>query len=565
MALDQLLDNHEPISVKGGPEKAGFADPNGAAYTALLKDLQCNILTPHGFGQVHYYFLRFKDDAGEGYVETKYLLGMLARDGFGRLMVRNALTDPSVLDTMSPALIHLAKSWAEGVPGEISGDLHAKLKPLRLVSEHEVYVVRRLHGDVPEPPSRWTPEGPFPVNVLLTRTGHQKLGLKLPPSAAFQDGMAKRGPQLNDPAPSKWEEHYWDAAKKEPAEIDALVMVARPPSAGSADGAVADSIVKTFEAIVEEHATIVQRELGVALKGIGRDGKPHNIEPFGFRDGLSQPAFYDSDRAYQEREKLSGQAWDAFAPLRLVLRPDPNGRTPQACGSYFVYRKLEQNIAGFHEQSKFLRDQPGLTSLTEADVRARFMGRTPQGDPLLPASAAGQAGDSRPSNDFDFKDDLTGQVCPFFAHVRKMNPRAGMRQDWGPREHRIARRAIPYGPAIERNPDGTPVDGRVKYLEKGQTGSIGLLFLCAQGDIEQQFEFLQSRWANKADHPRGGIWGLDALIGQSGTNQVALNPSEPNHRSAVAPVVTLKGGEYFFAPSIGCLRGLLDDLLVGSP
>jgi hypothetical protein len=46
---------------------------------------------------------------------------------------------------------------------------------------------------------------------------------------------------------------------------------------------------------------------------------------------------------------------------------------------------------------------------------------------------------------------------------------------------------------------------------------------------------------------------------------VALDAEHPAVTTDVDPVVTLRGGDYFFAPSIGCLRGLLDDLLVGDP
>lgn len=49
------------------------------------------------------------------------------------------------------------------------------------------------------------------------------------------------------------------------------------------------------------------------------------------------------------------------------------------------------------------------------------------------------------------------------------------------------------------------------------------------------------------------------------TNRIAIEDRTGNASTGLdtpyAPVVRLRGGEYFFAPSISFLRGLLDDLL----
>jgi Dyp-type peroxidase family len=562
--LNGLLDNQAPINAVRPAGAEAAADQ--ASYTALFKDLQCNILTPHGFDQAHYFFLRFKDGEEGAIVQTRYLLGMLARDGFGRLMVRNALADKAVIESMSPELVEAARRWNEGMPGGVSDEVHQLLRDLRVVSEYEVYVTRRLKGDAPGATLRRASEPPppipsyrCPVNVLLTRSGFEKLGLAVPSNAAFREGMAKRGHLLDDPPARDWDQGY-------DSEMDALLIVSHPVLTGDSDrkgSASTSQMLKAFRQILTAHATVVRREIGTVLTGNDAGGTPHPIEPFGYRDGFSQPAFYESDRAYQEENGLSGGKWDSFAPLRLVLTPDPNGRTNTACGTYFVFRKLEQDIEKFYAQAASLADRwqterpPGSPPLTDEEIRARFVGRELDGCPV------GQAGGA--TNDFDFSDDEKGIRCPFHAHIRKMNPRASMRADWGPREHRIVRRGIPYGPHIEREDSGAPRDGRIRYLEGEKPAPIGLLFLCAQSDIENQFEFLQARWANKSDHPRGRPWGRDTIIGQGGSNQVALNPEEPAVTKNVDEVVTLKGGEYFFAPSIGCLRGLLDDLLVGDP
>jgi len=65
------------------------------------------------------------------------------------------------------------------------------------------------------------------------------------------------------------------------------------------------------------------------------------IEQFGHRDGISNPRMF---RAEAEEERLAQGAdhWDPEAPLALVLTPDGAGH-----GSYFVFRKLEQDVAAF--------------------------------------------------------------------------------------------------------------------------------------------------------------------------------------------------------------------------
>jgi deferrochelatase/peroxidase EfeB len=90
---------------------------------------------------------------------------------------------------------------------------------------------------------------------------------------------------------------------------------------------------------------------------------------------------------------------------------------------------------------------------------------------------------------------------------------------------------------------------------------VGLLFQCCQTDLKKQFEFLQRQWANSSNQPKPRA-GKDPVIGQS------QNGSFPHLRFPRAPgetaskpfdfhgYVTMKGGEYFFAPSISFLKKL---------
>jgi deferrochelatase/peroxidase EfeB len=131
--------------------------------------------------------------------------------------------------------------------------------------------------------------------------------------------------------------------------------------------------------------------------------------------------------------------------------------------------------------------------------------------------------------------------------VRKTNPRGdSVRRanvsDEEERGHRIVRRAISYG---SHRPEDEP------------ERDSGLLFLCFQASIENQFNFMQSRWANPANFVRVGT-GPDPLIGQTeGNQQWPLHWGEAQTRAyGFKRWVLMKGGEYLFAPSLSFLRSL---------
>jgi len=58
------------------------------------------------------------------------------------------------------------------------------------------------------------------------------------------------------------------------------------------------------------------------------------------------------------------------------------------------------------------------------------------------------AADPNKVNNFDYHTDETGKLCPFAAHLRKMNPRAGIPGLAEVRKRRIMRQGIPYGPEV---------------------------------------------------------------------------------------------------------------------
>ncbi|MFP5393754.1 MAG: peroxidase, partial [Gammaproteobacteria bacterium] len=131
--------------------------------------------------------------------------------------------------------------------------------------------------------------------------------------------------------------------------------------------------------------------------------------------------------------------------------------------------------------------------------------------------------------------------------VRKVNPRDVP----GSKAALMARRGIPYGQRADHpNDDG---------IDTKPAGGVGLLFQAYQADIEKQFETAQVYWANARDFPQPGT-GIDPVIGQ-GAEPVGQRYPRRYGESLCEPFnfsgfVTMKGGEYFFAPSISFLVSL---------
>ena len=92
------------------------------------------------------------------------------------------------------------------------------------------------------------------------------------------------------------------------------------------------------------------------MRWFGPDGQ-QDIEPFGYADGISQPLFLKEEI---DKAKQGGtDRWDPSAPLDLVLVKDPNGEGEDSYGSFFVFRKLEQDVAGFQQRVAELAEELG--------------------------------------------------------------------------------------------------------------------------------------------------------------------------------------------------------------
>jgi hypothetical protein len=194
-----------------------------------------------------------------------------------------------------------------------------------------------------------------------------------------------------------------------------------------------------------------------------------------------------------------------------------------------------------------------------------LVGRFEDGTPL---TLQNDEGTHHPvMNNFTYNSDIQGAKCPFQAHIRKTNPRgSGQFQPAADeRLHLMARRGQTYGQRLDDpNDDSVPPAGR-------PTGGVGLLFMAFNANINiqdnfalSQFDFTQSAWADNAGFPGvpagAAAPGLDPVIGQ-GTrpSQTYVNEwagSATTQVTAVPQAVHMRGGEYFFMPSLAFLRSL---------
>jgi deferrochelatase/peroxidase EfeB len=336
-------------------------------------------------------------------------------------------------------------------------------------------------------------------------------------------------------------------------------------------------------------------------------------EPFGFRDGISQPEVdWPGERVvggdevsysnvvslgefvlgypneygkYTDRPLVRPQ--DDPADDLLPALDDPASKDLARNGTYLVLRQLEQDVRGFWQ---FLDRAAKGDAETRYQLGAAMVGRTRTGEPLMPDTGAAIAGvldeAGHPRNRFVYDGDPRGAQCPLGAHIRRANPRStdlpghpdgpiakllkrvGIpRAQFGEdliastRFHRILRRGREYG--IKLDPEAA--------LEPGQPGELprGLHFACINANIVRQFEFVQNAWLMSAKF--GGLTDeSDPLLGnrEVGHRQAAGDCPVANYFSIqregllarriqrVPQFITVRGGAYFFLPGQRARRWL---------
>jgi Dyp-type peroxidase family len=385
------------------------------------------------------------------------------------------------------------------------------------------------------------------ISVLLSAAGYAALGIsedKTPVDPAFRSGLKSRRTDLNDPEIEDWDPAFQD-------EIHGMILI------GGAD----ETQVRQVRAKIQQQkpasVKIIGIEQGLAMRNKNGDG----IEHFGYVDGRSQPLLLKEDIDHEKNKKDGIDIWDPTFPLKQVLVLCPGGASATTSfGSYFVFRKLEQNVKGFKKKEEDIAKDLGLTGDDEELAGAMIVGRFEDGTPVVMQRTDGLV--NPVLNNFDFKNDTGGNKCPFHSHIRKTNPRGDSVREFGvpleeERSHIMARRGITYG---TRNAE-LDVEGKIIELKDKPVGGVGLLFMAYQSNLANQFEFTQSSWANNPGFVKPDA-GLDPVIGQQAPGSSNVQQQPVDWGSATKkPIdfqgfVTMKGGEYFFAPCISFFKNL---------
>ena len=375
----------------------------------------------------------------------------------------------------------------------------------------------------------------------------------LPQDRSFRRGMddEKTSRRLGDPLKDKWEINYQFA-------IDFMILISHDD----------ESVLKQRYKDLEKISSSIFGNFKFLEKGYRKENhKNQPIEHFGYRDGLSKLKLWNKHDKFVSRAKLS-----------VLL--------DETWGSYLVFRKYEQHVDTYHNRieelaekiSTSMKNPPKKNSNYWTDLieycKAQVIGRYPDGTPLflfdkpeswedLKKSKKGIVNEEkiRQFNQYPigawkhpgYTEETNGAKCPFHSHIRKTNPRnskLSKKISYGGNEIeselRIARRGIPYG--------------------KDNTGEeLGLLFMCFQGSIAKQFELILRNWCNTTGFFETNT-GTDPIIGTPKKNvPQRWNKKWNSKKNTVnfnfnakgrAPIVTMKGGYYLYAPSIQWFKSL---------
>ena len=227
------------------------------------------------------------------------------------------------------------------------------------------------------------------------------------------------------------------------------------------------------------------------------------------------------------------------------MPPGPRARGPfDRDGTFKVWRKLHEDVATFRT---WTTEQAARIGMDEQLLRAKLVGRWPDASPLAltpdrPEPALGLDPDR--VNAFDYSDDPEGIRCPLGAHIRRTNPRCGLASDDAlTARQRIVRRGMTYGPPLA---EGAVDDGADR----------GIFFVAYMADIERQYEFIQANWCNDGDAIHLGH-DRDPFVGSApGDHKFTIPGDVPKFVHPLVELVTTRGGEYLWVPSIDGLRRL---------
>lgn len=407
------------------------------------------------------------------------------------------------------------------------------------------------------------------LNLGLTNSGLKALGYKEKNlqsfTREFREGMVTPHRQrllgdFDSSDPARWQ---WGGPDNE--QIDIILMVF------GKDEATVDNFYNSLVQNFQSAFKAVHILNGAPL--------PNDREHFGFRDGISQPAIIGSGITGINNDNIKAgefvmgyeNEYNIYPDTALLteMQGDTSLLTDDAAGSgykdvgrngtYFVLRQLQQNVDAFwtfmKEKSK--KEDGSISNEESTKLAAKMIGRWPSGAPLVKHPDKDPGGDSDDNDFYYAKNDELGYRCPIASHTRRTNPRDHF-EETPPhgslkltRRHRIMRRVRSYGENFIGSADNHK-----------HTGEVGLLFGCFNADISRQFEFIQYTWANYPKFKR--LYAdPDPIIGVRenpgpGVEQNFTIPQPTVNKviTGLQSFVTVKGGAYFFFPSVSVIKFL---------
>jgi deferrochelatase/peroxidase EfeB len=413
--------------------------------------------------------------------------------------------------------------------------------------------------------------------------------------------MAARSESLGDGAGAASDWEFSDGATKSDSfdKIDAIVMIF---------GSHRTDAARKMGDALEKRAV----ELGLGARCLLATGLDGDREHFGFVDGISQPLLEGvTDRSETVGNGVvdGGDAWRRLKPGEIVLGYEDehggfDGSPFLRNGSFFVLRKLEQDVKAFHE---WLDDRATELQRSKTELASWLMGRSFDGEPLV-ASQVGQ-------NGFRYAHDPDGLVCPLGAHIRRTNPRdVSARLADRAERHRMLRRSLMYAEKLdgsyhpletsrgarllaasakaieprtateaeaaeapkdtaaktpkrtEAEPEGEAPDTRslnTKPSEEPDQLKYGMLFGCYCADIGRQFEVVQGGWINGGESAPRKLFTRDPVAGTNPSGKgdfIVPGGRDTLVLKNVGSFTTPRAGAYFFVPGRQAYH-----LIVGKP
>jgi Dyp-type peroxidase family len=400
--------------------------------------------------------------------------------------------------------------------------------------------LRRLTPHVDSAAGWWSASDPW-LAVGISYAGLAALGLPQESldsfPEAFRVGMAARARELRDEGVN--DPKNWDAAYGK-----GQVHIGVSAFSDSAENrrrilGVARQLYEGFSGV----SILAMQDFGA---------QPGDLNPLGYKDGIDQPAIEGSGvelppaygRPIKAGEFILGYPGEAGVPLPMP-QPEILGRN----GTYVGFRKYQTRVGAFN---RFLKAN-GKTEAERELLAAKLVGRWRSGAPLTLAPESDDpslGADPQRNNAFNYANDPRGRKAPFGCHMRRMNPRdTELTRLTDVNLHRLIRRGTTYGPPYDPN----------AVSEADDEVPRGAYFLFISAKAMATIEFLQQEWIND-----GNFIGVgeerDPIIGVQEKDAIFTIPAQPvRHRvHGIETFNVLRGGEYFFMPSLSALKWLAE-------